>query len=41
VLFLVGRRRQARARERAAEQRANQLGTGRAARRSRGGGESK
>jgi hypothetical protein len=41
VLFLVGRRLQARARERAAEQRANQLGTGRAARRSRGGGESK
>ena len=41
VLFLVGRRRQARSRERAAEQRANQLGTGRAARRSRGGGESK
>jgi membrane protein implicated in regulation of membrane protease activity len=37
VLFLVGRRRQSRARARAAEQRANAMGTGRAARRSRGG----
>ena len=37
VLYLVGRRRQSRARERAAEQRANAMGTGRAARRSRGG----
>jgi len=38
VLFFVGRRRQARARERAAEQRANAVGTGRAARRAGGGG---
>jgi len=38
VLYFVGRRRQARARERAAEQRANAMGTGRAARRSGGGG---
>jgi hypothetical protein len=38
VLFLVGRRRQAKARAKAAEQRANALGTGRAARRSGGGG---
>ncbi len=37
VLFLVGRRRQAKARAKAAEQRANALGTGRAARRSGGG----
>jgi hypothetical protein len=37
VLYFVGRRRQARARERAAEQRANAMGTGRAARRSGGG----
>jgi len=40
VLYFVGRRRQARARTRAAEQRANAMGTGRAARRSRGGGAS-
>ena len=40
VLNFVGRRRQARARTRAAEQRANAMGTGRAARRSRGGGAS-
>ena len=38
VLYFVGRRRQARARERAAEQRANAMGTGRAARRAGGGG---
>jgi hypothetical protein len=38
VLFVVGRRRQARARARASEQRAAALGTGRAARRSGGGG---
>jgi hypothetical protein len=38
VLFFVGRRRQGRARAKAAEQRANALGTGRAARRSGGGG---
>ena len=38
VLFFVGRRRQARARAKAAEQRANAMGTGRAARRSGGGG---
>ena len=37
VLFFVGRRRQAKARAKAAEQRANALGTGRAARRSGGG----
>jgi hypothetical protein len=37
VLFFVGRRRQAKARAKAAEQRANQVGTGRAARRSGGG----
>ena len=36
VLFFVGRRRQAKARSRAAEQRANAMGTGRAARRSTG-----
>ena len=36
VLYFVGRRRQARARTRAAEQRANAMGTGRAARRSSG-----
>jgi len=36
VLFLVGRRRQARARVKAAEQRAQAVGTGRAARRSGG-----
>ena len=36
VLFVVGRRRQAAARSRAAEQRAGALGTGRAARRSGG-----
>jgi len=40
VLYFVGRRRQARSRARAAEQRANAMGTGRAARRSRGGGAS-
>jgi hypothetical protein len=38
VMYFVGRRRQARARTRAAEQRANAMGTGRAARRSGGGG---
>ena len=38
VLFLVGRRRQSAARAKAAEQRANAMGTGRAARRSGGGG---
>ena len=38
VLFFVGRRRQAAARAKAAEQRANAMGTGRAARRSGGGG---
>jgi hypothetical protein len=38
VLFFIGRRRQAKARAKAAEQRANALGTGRAARRSGGGG---
>jgi hypothetical protein len=38
VLYFVGRRRQARARGRAAEQRANAAGTGRAARRAGGGG---
>ncbi len=38
VLFFVGRRRQSAARAKAAEQRANQLGTGRAARRSSGKG---
>src|ERR671910_110785 len=38
VLFFVGRRRQARARAKAAEQRANAMGSGRAARRSGGGG---
>ena len=38
VLFFVGRRRQSAARARAAEQRANAMGTGRAARRSGGGG---
>ena len=38
VMYLFGRRRQARAREKAAEQRANAMGTGRAARRSGGGG---
>jgi hypothetical protein len=37
VLFIVGRRRQARARAKAAEDRANAVGTGRAARRSGGG----
>jgi uncharacterized membrane protein len=37
VLFVVGRRRQKAARARAAEQRANALGGGRAARRSGGG----
>jgi uncharacterized membrane protein len=37
VLFFVGRRRQASARAKAAEQRANAMGTGRAARRSGGG----
>jgi hypothetical protein len=36
VLFVVGRRRQARARAKAAEQRAQAIGTGRAARRSGG-----
>jgi hypothetical protein len=39
VLFFVGRRRQASARAKAAEQRANAMGTGRAARRAGGGGE--
>ncbi len=38
VLFFVGRRRQGRARAKAAQERANALGTGRAARRSGGGG---
>ena len=38
VMFFVGRRRQSAARARAAEQRANAMGTGRAARRSGGGG---
>jgi hypothetical protein len=38
VLWFVGRRRQSAARARAAEQRANAMGTGRAARRSGGGG---
>jgi len=38
VLYFVGRRRQASARAKAAEQRANAMGTGRAARRSGGGG---
>ena len=38
VLFFVGRRRQASARAKAAEQRANAMGTGRAARRAGGGG---
>jgi hypothetical protein len=38
VLFFVGRRRQASARAKAAEQRANAVGTGRAARRAGGGG---
>ena len=38
VLFFVGRRRQSAARAKAAEQRANAMGTGRAARRSGGGG---
>ncbi len=38
VLFFVGRRRQASARAKAAEQRANAMGTGRAARRSSGKG---
>ena len=38
VLYFVGRRRQAKARAKAAEQRANAVGTGRAARRSGGGG---
>jgi hypothetical protein len=38
VLFFVGRRRQATARAKAAEQRANAMGTGRAARRAGGGG---
>jgi uncharacterized membrane protein len=37
VLLVIGRRRQAAARARAAEQRANAVGTGRAARRSGGG----
>ena len=37
-LFCVGRRRQSAARAKAAEQRANAMGTGRAARRSGGGG---
>jgi len=37
VLFFIGRRRQGKARAKAAEQRANALGTGRAARRSGGG----
>jgi hypothetical protein len=37
VLFFVGRRRQSAARAKAAEQRANAMGTGRAARRSGGG----
>ena len=37
VLFFVGRRRQATARAKAAEQRANAMGSGRAARRSGGG----
>jgi hypothetical protein len=36
VLYFVGRRRQARARTKAAEQRANAMGTGRAARRQSG-----
>ena len=40
VLWFVGRRRQSAARARAAEQRANAMGTGRAARRSGGGGRS-
>ncbi len=38
VMFLIGRRRQSAARAKAAEQRANAMGTGRAARRSGGGG---
>src|SRR3954449_13079791 len=38
VLFFVGRRRQASARAKAAEQRANAMGSGRAARRASGGG---
>ena len=38
VMFLIGRRRQKAARAKAAEQRANAMGTGRAARRSGGGG---
>jgi hypothetical protein len=37
-MFLIGRRRQSAARAKAAEQRANAMGTGRAARRSGGGG---
>jgi hypothetical protein len=39
VLFFVGRRRQSAARARAAEQRANAAGTGRAARRAGGSGD--
>ena len=39
VLFFVGRRRQSAARAKAAEQRANAMGTGRAARRAGGGGD--
>jgi len=38
VMFFIGRRRQKAARAKAAEQRANAMGTGRAARRSGGGG---
>ena len=38
VMFFIGRRRQSAARAKAAEQRANAMGTGRAARRSGGGG---